>query len=529
MVKPDRNQRPLWQFDLAWHEGTDAGDDAELMRECAALFSGHYGKWGSEGPRPGQPVVMRASKVADLLRHPDARLATARYDGELVGYAAALRMLLDGDRRVVWVTQLVVHGAYRNARVATHMLYSIWHFSDCWAYGLVTANPLAVRALETATRRACRPKLIVDRAKELLPPLAAAAPYIPEALVSDDEGRPTPRVDTEFFVSRDDMHALRDQAARGNRPWALGDIGGGEEWFAATFGDQDPSPMTEAEISELLRGADDIWIHAYELMTLDEDHRWRAHTQQEMQHILGVTGVGKGRVLDVGCGDGRHTAALAAAGFDVIGAEIAPALVATTREKYGSLDFRVVDARREVPDGPFDLVLCLYDVLGSSAEAHDDRRILANLHAATAPGGWLALSVMNDGAIADKIAEQHRPSSHQQFVRALEQLTPSRHMETTGSVFDPEAILAFDGVYYRKEQFLRPGAHLPTELVVRDRRFTGDQLHRLVDDAGFTVESIAPVQAGEWDRRPELAPSDSRAKEWLVIARKADTAAPVKA
>ncbi|MCA1712785.1 MAG: hypothetical protein LC789_14565 [Actinobacteria bacterium] len=93
-------------------------------------------------------------------------------------------------------------------------------------------------------------------------------------------------------------------------------------------------------------------------------------------------------------------------------------------------------------------------------------------------------------------------------------------METTGSIFNPEHIVLYDGVYYRKEQFLRPGNRLPAELVIRDRRYAEDQLRLLLADAGFEIVSIEPVQAGQWHRDPPLDADDERGKEWLVLARK---------
>lgn len=508
----------LWEFTYEWTDGPDAAADDPIMQECADLFSAHYGVWGQAGPQPGKPVKRSAKHVAALLDHPAAHLATARHKGQLIGYAAAMRLQLDDGRLVAWVNQLVVHGAFRQSRAATHLLYSIWHFSDIYACGLVTANPLAVRALETATRRTCKASLVSSRAPELLPALSEASGYIPPALATNQDGRPVPRVNTQFYVSRDDMPALRKRAARSDRPWALEEIGPGQEWVAVTFGDQEPTPMQQSKIRELLRGADGIWIQAYELMSLDEKHAWRRNTDAEIDHILRVAGLTGGRVLDVGCGDGRHSARLAALGFDTVGQEIAPALAGRAQEAAPTARIVQGDARRSLPPGPFDVVLCLYDVLGSSGEAADDQALLANIFESLRPGGWLALSVMNEAVVSERLPPENRPIDHAEFIRALERLTPSRAMETTGTVFNPEHIVFYDGVYYRKEQFLRPETRLPAELVIRDRRYGAEQLGLLLDEAGFRVVDIKPVQAGQWHRDPPLDPNDERAKEWLVMA-----------
>jgi hypothetical protein len=95
-------------------------------------------------------------------------------------------------------------------------------------------------------------------------------------------------------------------------------------------------------------------------------------------------------------------------------------------------------------------------------------------------------------------------------------------MEETGSVFNPDLLLLYNGVYYRKEQFQGAGSQLPAELVVRDRRFTSVELEALAVRAGLDVLEIRPVRSGEWGRDPALGEDDPTAKELLLIARKPD-------
>jgi SAM-dependent methyltransferase len=50
------------------------------------------------------------------------------------------------------------------------------------------------------------------------------------------------------------------------------------------------------------------------------------------------------RVLDIGCGAGRTTGALAELGYQVVGIDLAESLLANARRRYPSLDFRQMDA-----------------------------------------------------------------------------------------------------------------------------------------------------------------------------------------
>ena len=71
------------------------------------------------------------------------------------------------------------------------------------------------------------------------------------------------------------------------------------------------------------------------------------------QHLRSGT-----RVLDLGCGSGEFTSLIAAAGANVIGAEVAEAAILIAQRKYPDEDFRLVPFEGELPfeDGAFELV-----------------------------------------------------------------------------------------------------------------------------------------------------------------------------
>jgi 2-polyprenyl-3-methyl-5-hydroxy-6-metoxy-1,4-benzoquinol methylase len=499
----------------------EAAADDRLVDDCIELYAEHYGTWGPNGPNPGEPVRIERERFLSLLRDDAAWLACAFADDALIGYCAAVWAEIPDKGRLAWVSQLVVHSSYRKARVATTLLYSVWHFTDFYAWGLATANPFAIRALETATRRACRAALITKRGGEVLDHARRHVPYLPPRLV-EEGGRPRPRVDTRFFLDHRAVPAMQQLAARGDRPWALGQITGGEEWLGCTFADQEPHAVDDEHLADLLTGADGIWIQAYEGMTLDQSHAWHRHEEAEVDLVLELAGLDAGaNVLDVGCGDGRHARVLAERGHAVTGIDISERLIERARREVRSQGavFELADARKRVPAGRFDLAIALYDVVGSSASADDDVVMLRGITAALKPGALLVMSVMNTGVTLGRLPDAHRPRTNAEFIAALEALQPSSTMETTGSVFDPNLLLIFGGVYYRKEQFRRATWQLPAELVVRDRRFSPAEIGALVERAGLEVRMTRPVQAGAWNREPPLADDDVRAKELLVVAR----------
>lgn len=68
-----------------------------------------------------------------------------------------------------------------------------------------------------------------------------------------------------------------------------------------------------------------------------------------------------GRVVDIGCGDGRIAAYLASAGFDVLGVDFAAPAIERARARFGASEtmrFQVLDICEQAPEpGPFDAIV----------------------------------------------------------------------------------------------------------------------------------------------------------------------------
>lgn len=95
-----------------------------------------------------------------------------------------------------------------------------------------------------------------------------------------------------------------------------------------------------------------------------------------------------GRVLDVGCGAGRHAVALQAAGHDVVGVDPSPGAVAVARDRGAHV---IEGTVREVPAdvGPFDTIVLMGNNLGLIGAGDSGRRFLADLAGLAAPGALL--------------------------------------------------------------------------------------------------------------------------------------------
>src|SRR5262249_30505555 len=121
-------------------------------------------------------------------------------------------------------------------------------------------------------------------------------------------------------------------------------------------------------------------------------------TVQEVDFLVDALALGKGdRVLDAGCGPGRHAIELARRGIHVTGIDVSPEFLEIARAAATELpatfeerDIRTVDNQHE-----FDAVICLcqggFGLLGGA----DDEDVVVRLARALKPNGRLALTAFS--------------------------------------------------------------------------------------------------------------------------------------
>lgn len=508
-------------YQYSWIPGVIAPD--ALLEECSELYSSHYGNWSEGADRVGEPIRLSASRLRTWTGDTDVSLALARQRGALVGYAIVLQARIDKFGIVSWVTQFVVHREHRNRGVGQKLLFAAWGISDHVAWGITTSNPYAVRALEKATRRRCSPARILKNRRRLQRLGAERVPYLAaETVYEISESRS--RVDTRFLVDHSNLEQKLGNATAPDKPWVLGELLSGWEWFAFCFRDQEQIKLTRSEIEAMLNASDDITREAYGRMQITE-HPWARHAQREAGWIREYCRIREGdSVLDLGCGGGRHSIVLATEGFEVLGIDYSSTLIDGARKNHreaglSNLSYAVEDCRELRLNRHFSSVVCLYDVVGTYADDEQNARLLETIRHHLAPGGRALISVMN-GVLTRRLATRFfdlagNPDS-------LLELDASGTMQESGDIFDPDHFLleTSTGVVYRKERFDRD-RQLPAELIVRDRRYSIDEICSLCRAAGLDVIWARPVRAGQWD--VELPETDDRAKEILVLCERPRT------
>lgn len=121
---------------------------------------------------------------------------------------------------------------------------------------------------------------------------------------------------------------------------------------------------------------------------LSEYEEWPSSEQRAMKFV-------KGRVLDIGCGAGRHSLYLQEKGFDVLGIDVSPLAIKVCRLR--DLKKAEIMSIEEVDFGPnsFDTILMMGNNFGLFGDFKKAQRLLKRFHRMTSENA-LILAASND-------------------------------------------------------------------------------------------------------------------------------------
>src|SRR3954452_6016867 len=101
---------------------------------------------------------------------------------------------------------------------------------------------------------------------------------------------------------------------------------------------------------------------AYDALYQDKDY---ASECDMVERLVGTYGRGRARrILDLGCGTGGHAALLAERGYEVVGVDRAPDMLALARARGGTTRYELGDVATVDLGETFDVALMMFAVLG---------------------------------------------------------------------------------------------------------------------------------------------------------------------
>jgi ubiquinone/menaquinone biosynthesis C-methylase UbiE len=110
-----------------------------------------------------------------------------------------------------------------------------------------------------------------------------------------------------------------------------------------------------------------------------------------------------GVILDLACGSGRHSIALTAAGYGIVGLDVSTRLLRIAKQRCREVEV-VRGDMRFLPFKPrtFTSAVCMDTSLGYLPTKEDDLQCLIEARKAVAPSGMLIVDVFNRAALSAK-------------------------------------------------------------------------------------------------------------------------------
>ncbi|WP_165227443.1 class I SAM-dependent methyltransferase [Aquisphaera insulae] len=234
-------------------------------------------------------------------------------------------------------------------------------------------------------------------------------------------------------------------------------------------------------------------------LAVEEDAYFAGHPlfEADMRILDGRLDI-PGRLIDLGCGSGRHALRFAGRGFDVTAVDLSRPMLEIVQRKAEDLGVELQAVRANLcrlacfPDATFDVALSMFSTLGMIRGKAARRRAMHEAARILRPGGRLAIHVHNLWLnLRDPQGRSWLISQLIDTLRGRSELGDRR--------------MTYRGI---------PGMEV--------HLYRWGELRRELRLAGFRIDEVIPLEDVSYREieRPWLMPS-IRAGGWIVFARKA--------
>lgn len=186
------------------------------------------------------------------------------------------------------------------------------------------------------------------------------------------------------------------------------------------------------------------------------------------------------RLLDVGCGFGRHSVRFARRGFSVVAIDPSPAMIAAARSGAEAaaveIDFRIQPAESFNAHLEFDAAICLFTTLGQISDQEDNTALIGSVFEALKPGAPFVVEVPQRKAAVARLKPQERLGSGERYALVR------RRFDASDNTLAEE----FEVVSPQERRSYR----------LRYRLFDQADVSRLLSQAGFQIEQVSADPSG---------------------------------
>ncbi len=207
-------------------------------------------------------------------------------------------------------------------------------------------------------------------------------------------------------------------------------------------------------------------------------HRSSEEAKKAIDLVLKETGVLKGsRVLDLCCGYGRHSRALADCGYDVTGIDGSEYLIRKAQKEFGceNTHFIHLDMRAEYPEVPYDLVVNFFTSFGYFDDEAENGLVFKRVFDALKNDGYFFFDFLNSDFLRENLVSE----TVSQCENAV--ITQKRRIENGMVVKDIFIDNDAKQLHYKE----------------RVRLYSCEKLLKMLKTAGFTIEKTFGNYSGD--------------------------------